>query len=77
MNDELVVGFLELTREESFAAEFQIKLIRDSDVDDAQETLVLFLELLLVKYLHGDDGRVGHLKVEAVVPVRVQSLFDD
>ena len=34
----------------------QLNDVADADVDDAQEALVLLLELLLVKDLHGEDA---------------------
>lgn len=40
------------------STKLQVEHISHLDVDDTEETLVLSLELLLVKDLHGHDGRV-------------------
>ena len=34
--------------------------VADPDVDDAQESLVLLLELLLIEHLHGEDAVFIH-----------------
>lgn len=39
--------------------------------------MVPLLELLLVEDLNCEHRRVGYRDVKAVVPVRVESLFDD
>ena len=39
-------------------AQFQINNICDSNVHDAEEPLIAFLELALVKNLNGDNGRL-------------------
>lgn len=77
MNDEVVVGLFELLVEQTLASELEVEDVSDADVDDTEEALVALLELLLVKDLDGDDGRIGDVDVEAVVPVGVQGLFDD
>lgn len=38
------------------AAELEVEHVRDLDVDDAEEALVLSLEFTLVEDLNGDDG---------------------
>jgi hypothetical protein len=35
-----------------------VKHVRDADVDDAEKALVALLELALVEYLDGNNGRV-------------------
>lgn len=40
------------------ATQVQVEDICNTDVDDAEEALVPFLELALVEDLDGDDGRV-------------------
>ena len=71
----------------------EVKNIADTNVDDAEEALITFLELALVKDLNGDDRRLfdhtarnsdtskinidNDVHVETFVPVRVQSLLDN
>lgn len=76
VDGEVVVALLQVTREEYFATQFQIDVVCDTNVDDAQESLVALLELALVKDLNGEDGGIGDSNVKAVVPVGVQRLFD-
>ena len=38
-------------------AQFQVKNIADTNVDDSEETLIPLLELTLVEDLHRNDGR--------------------
>jgi hypothetical protein len=42
----------------TFTAQIEIQRSGDSDVDDAQESLILAFEFLLIEDLNGDDGRV-------------------
>lgn len=44
-------------------AQFQIDNIRDSDVYNAEEPLISFLEFSLVENLDGDDGRFFNISV--------------
>lgn len=76
----------------TIAAGVQVNDAPDAHVDDAQEALVLLLELLLVKDLNceyavfgdapgewlavGVGGQGGDVHVEALVPVGVQRLLD-
>ena len=48
----------------------QIDDIGDLDIDDSQESLILSLELSLVKDLHRDDGRVFDVAVSRGVSSR-------
>ncbi|KAI3481094.1 hypothetical protein L1887_56668 [Cichorium endivia] len=77
VHDEIVVGFFELLVEQTLSAKFEVENVGDADVDHAQEALIALLELLLVEDLDSDDGGVGDGDIEAVVPVRVERLFDD
>lgn len=45
------------------ASEFEVEHVRDLDVDDAEEALVLSLEFTLVEDLDGDDGSFLDLAV--------------
>lgn len=49
--------------------------IADTDIDDAEEALVLLFELFLVKDLDDEDGIFGRQKQKGFVPVGVQGLF--
>lgn len=51
--------------------------IADADVDDAQETLILLLELLLVEDLDRQYAVLVCAEVKALVPVGVQGPFRD
>ena len=41
-------------------AQLKVNHVRDTDVDHAQEALIPFLELALVKYLDGNDRGILH-----------------
>lgn len=43
----------------TFAAELEVNVICDTDIDDTEESLVALLELFLIKDLDRNDGRVG------------------
>jgi len=49
--------------------------VADPDIYDAQKSLVLFLEFLLIEHLYGEDAVLIHSEVEALVPVGVQCPF--
>jgi hypothetical protein len=46
--------------ERTMAAKLKIQVIRYLYVNDTQEALISSLELALIEYLNGDDGRVLH-----------------
>lgn len=71
MNCQPIVRLLQRSIERLVAAEIEVEALRDRNVDDAQEALVLFLELFLVKDLNGDDARILDIEVERFVPVWV------
>ena len=86
---QLLIGIGETC---TMTAELQVQYIADTDVHNAEETLIALLELTLVEYLHSDNGgildsargpsekhiqtRICDAHVEALVPVRVQRLLN-
>jgi hypothetical protein len=48
----------------TIAASIEVDHAPDADVDDPEETLVLLLELLLVKNLYGQHAFLGDSPVE-------------
>lgn len=77
VDDERVVGLTQVLGDHLVASLGQVEHVADSDVDDTQEALVLLFELFVVKDLHDNDGRRGHVDVERLVPVGVERLLDD
>jgi len=77
VDDHVVVGLFEIARKHLIPARVEVYHRPYADIDDAQEALVLLLELLLVKDLNREDALFVHFHVEALVPVGVQRLLDD
>lgn len=69
VDDELVVRALQVAGKGLFTAEVKVDGLRDGDVDDAEEALILLLELLLVEDLDREDARVLDVDVKRLVPV--------
>lgn len=77
MYDHVVVGLFEVAREHFISTSVQVDDRPYADVDDAEESLVLLLEFLLVEDLDRENAFFVHSHVEALVPVGVQRLLDD
>lgn len=56
----LVVDVVGVELKLTITASVQVNYRPHADIDDAQEALVLLLELLLVEYLHGQDALLVH-----------------
>lgn len=57
----------------TISSEVEVEGGRDGNVDHAQESLILLLELLLIKDLDRDDTAVLDHDIESFVPVRIQT----
>lgn len=53
----------------TISAQVEVKSVCDWDVDNAEETLILLLEFLLIKDLDCDDARVLDVDIKRLVPI--------
>lgn len=78
MYHKVISRFLEISREHLiFSIGGQFYHVPYPDIDDTKETLVLFLELLLVEYLNSQDAVLIHFEIKMFVPVWVQGTLGD
>ena len=73
MYHQIVGRLLEIPREHLIiGVGGQLNDISYANVDDSEKALVLFLELLLVKDLDGENAVFIDFKVETLIPVWIQ-----
>jgi hypothetical protein len=76
MDHKVVVRLFQITSEHFITTHREVDNIADSDVNDTEETLVLLLEFLLVKYLDRKNAVLIDSQVEWFIPVGIQSFLD-
>ena len=53
----------------------EIEVIPDANVDETEETLIAFLEFVLVEYLDADHRRFRHGSIEGVSALIVTAIW--
>lgn len=77
LHGKVVVGFTQVFGDHLLTANVHINMLANFNVDDAEESLVLLFELLLVEDLNRNQAVIGDSDLECLVPVRVKGLFDN
>lgn len=77
MNDQVIGRLLQVSCKHLVLPRREVHYVSNSNIDDAQKSLVLLLELLLIKDLHGEDALFVGAEIKALVPVWIQCSLDD